>query len=483
MSIKKLAFSGVYWSSIQSFGSQLIGFGLMVVLSRMLMPSEFGLIAMIGFLIGVGSSLVNCGLTQSLIRTDDIEEEDYSSVFCFNIVVSIGVYVIVFFTAPVIANFFKQILLTKIIRVYTLIVIINAFSTIQTARLTKLMDFRTQMIASIPSVLISSIIAIVMAYNGFGVWSLVWSALIQAALNTINIWYLASWIPNFRFNKQRFSFHFKYGFKLLFSSLLETVFSNLHSVIIGKNFATSEVAFYNRANSLQMLPAGALNSIFMTVSFPLFSSIKNDDLKLKNVYQKIIKIVIFIVTPILVTLAILAEPLFRLLFTEFWLPAVPYFQILCINGILYPIHSYNLQILNVKGRSDLFLKLEVFKKIITLIGIFIALPYGIYGLLYGSVITSILSFFINSIYSGKFINYSGWDQILDLLPIFLLCSIFTISFYFFDQFVATQIISDFGRIISSGVTGLLLFFLLANYFQFTAFMELKAIYKTYDTSK
>jgi len=477
MSLKKQALSGVFWSFLQLFSTQVIGFIVSIILARLLLPSEFGLIAMLGIFISIGTTLINSGLTQSLIRSENIDEEDFSTVFIFNLIGSLFIYGFIFVTAPVIATFYKQELLTSIIRVYSVTFIINAFSAIQTTRLNKKLDFKTQMKVSIPSLIIGSTVGIAMALNNYGVWSLVWSAVIQSLMATIQMWYWTKWKPVWAFNWKKFNYHFHYGVKLMFSGILDTVFRNAYSVIIGKFFAPAQVGFYNRADSLQMLPAGTISSIITKVSFPLFASIQNDDERLKSIFKRIMQMVIFLVTPTLVLMGVLAEPLFRFLFTEKWLPAVPYFQILCANGVLYPIHGYNLQILNVKGRSDLFLKLEIIKKILVVVVILISFQFGIFGLLFGSVTTSLICFFINAYYSGKFINYTAWQQTKDLLPIILLSLLIGLIVYYFDGLLLNISANDFVRLLAGSVIGIILYSIAAFLFKMNSLFELIIIIK------
>lgn len=477
MDIKKQVLSGSFWTFLQTFGTQLITFGVSVILSRLLLPSEFGLIAMLGVFISLGSSFINSGLSQSLIRTVAADEKDYSTVFYFNLVVSILVYGFIFISAPIISRFYNQEQLQLILRVYGITFVINAFSTIQITRLSKLMNFKTQMLVAIPSLIISSVIGVVMAFKGFGVWSLVWSAIIQSFASTVQFWYYAKWRPMWVFDILKFKYHFHFGMKLLFSNILDVLFTNAYTIIIGRFFAATQVGFYNRANTLQMLPAATLSSIVSNVSFPLFASIQNDEERLKSVYKKIMQMVIFLVAPTLIFMAVLAEPLFRFLFTDKWLPAVPYFQILCINGILYPIHSYNLQILNVKGRSDLFLKLELIKKIMAVIAIVVSFKFGVYGLLYGSVITSILAFFINTHYSGKFLKYSAWQQTKDLLPTIGLSVLTGAALYFFDRLLADTFFVDFYRLLFGSIAASLLFLTASYLFKISSLTELINIIK------
>lgn len=474
MSLKDQAVSSVFWVFIHAFGSQGITFFVSIVLARFLEPSEFGLIAMLSVFIAIGNNLINSGLTQSLIRLQQVDEEDFSTVFYFNIIVSIIVYVLIFFLAPYIALFYNEEQLTNVVRIYSFSFIINAFSSVQSARLTKMLDFKTQMKVSFPSIIIGGISGILLAYNGYGVWSLVWSSLIQTFLSTIQLWYWSKWKPLFVFRIIKFKSHFQYGVNLTFSGILDALFTEAYTIIIGKFFLATQVGFYNRANTLQKLPVTNISSIITRVTFPLFSAIQNDDARLKSAYMKIMQIVVFITAPVLILMAVLAEPLFRFLFTDKWLPAVPYFRILCINGILFPIHSYNLQILKVKGRSDLFLRLEILKKILICIVISISFKYGIFGLLYGSVITSVIAFFINSHYSGKIIKYSAWNQIKDIFPIILLSCFMGTAIYFWDSFIIFKS-NDFLRLFIGSMTGILLYISLSYLFRMSVFVELKNI--------
>jgi O-antigen/teichoic acid export membrane protein len=477
MSLKKQALSGVFWSSLQLFGTQGIGLVVSIILARLLLPAEFGLIAMLGIFMGLAATLINSGLTSSLIRSENLDEEDYSTVFYFNLVVSGLLYVLFILVAPFIADFYNQPVLTAVVRVYSVTFVINAFSAIQITRLNKNMDFKTQLKVSIPSLILGCSIGIVMAYYGYGVWSLVWSAIIQALASTVQLWYFAKWKPLWVFNKEKFHYHFHYGIKLMFSGILDILFVNAYTIIIGKFFAPAQVGFYNRAESLQMFPVSAINSIIGKVTFPLFATIQNDDVRLKMVYKKIMQMVLFLVTPTLVLMAVLAEPLFRFLLTEKWLPAVPYFQILCFNGILYPIHSYNLQILNVKGRSDLFLKLEIVKKILTVVIILISFQFGIYGLLYGSVVGSVLCFFINTHYSGRFLKYSAWEQTKDILPIIAVSVLAGAVTLAADLFFKNYYFIDFFRLVFGSILGVLVFTAAAFLFKLGSLFELITIAK------
>jgi O-antigen/teichoic acid export membrane protein len=333
------------------------------------------------------------------------------------------------------------------------------------------MDFKTQTLIAIPAAIIGGIVGVILAYKAYGVWSLVWSSIVTSSVNSIQVWLYSGWTPDFIFSRVKFKKHFNYGYKLTLADLLNRIFNNIFLIVIGKYFSAGQVGFYTRAETMKQLPVNNISNALNKVSFPLLVSIKDDELRLKRVYKKLMLMVVFVITPLLIFLAVLAEPTFRFLFTEKWLPAVPYFQILCVTGILFPIHSYNLTILNVKGRSDLFLKLEVIKKIIIVIIIVLAIPFGILALLYGQVIISLLAFFINAHYTKKFIGYSGWQQLRDIFPTIITACFSGLIVFIIDQFGLLNE-ADILRIIIGGITGILTYIGFAFIFRFNSLTEL-----------
>jgi teichuronic acid exporter len=474
MSLRKEAISGFMWTLAQQFSGQIIGFAVSIILARLILPEEFGLIGMIAIFMGIGSTFISSGLTQSLIRSKDATDLDFSTVFYFNLVVGILMYVLVFISAPYIALFFEQPSLILLIKVYCTIFIIQAIGAVQITRLTKKMDFKTQLKINLPSLIIGSIVGISMALSGYGVWSLVWSAIVQSLAANIQVWFWSKWRPLWKFDKTLFVQHWKYGYKLLLSGLLNSVFSNIYPLIIGKYFLPSQVGFYQRANNLKDLPVTNISNALNKVTFPLFAKIQDENQRLKDIYKKIMQVVVFVISPILFLMAALGEPLFRFLFTETWLPAVPYFQILCLSGVLYPIHSYNLNILTVKGLSGLFLRLEVIKKILLVILLFFGFQFGIYGLLIASVLGSVLALFVNSYFTGKYIDYGVWSQFGDLLPIITTSLSVGIGIYFLDQ-KAIGYLPDILRLLIGGILGVGLFLALSNLLKLQALKEIRLL--------
>ena len=475
--LRKKSLQGVVWSFIQQFSGQILSFLISIVLARLLLPAEFGLIGMIAIIIAIGGALKDAGMSQSLIRTEKPEDIDYSTVFYINIIVSVLVYVIVFVSAPLVSRFYGEPQLVDLIRVLSIGIVLGAFSAVQKTKLTKEMNFKTQFLVELPSLIISGIIGVVMAYQDFVVWSIVAMQLSRNLLSTIQLWLYSKWTPKRIFSFERLKFHINFGYKLTLSSLLDVLYSNLFNVIIGRYFSTAQLGFYTRAESTENLVVQNITGAVYKVTYPLFSEIQNDDVRIKNVYKLIIQQVLFWVAPVLIGAAVMAEPLFRFVFTEKWLPAVPMFQILCVVGVMYPMHAYNLSILNVKGRSDLFLKLEVIKKLIAVSFVFLVIPYGIFALLYFQVAFSVFVFFINTYYSGKLINYKVFEQIKHISPTLLTSLAMGVICFFIDQYFLIKIFSDFFRILTIGVVGVLSYFLMARIVQLEPFLEFLKIIK------
>lgn len=416
-SLKKQALSGVVWTFAQQFSVQAINFGVQIILARLLMPEDFGLIAMLTVFISIGQFLMDGGMATSLIRTKNPDQIDYSTVFMTNMLMSIMVYLLVYITAPFIGRFYEQDLLSDILRVYALTFVIRSFVAVHAAKLTKEMNFKTQMKLQVPSTIVGAIVGVSMAYMGFGVWSLVWLNLAQTIVFTVQNWVFIKWRPSLIFNKRRFKYHFGFGYKMTLSGLLDTIYKNAYRIVIGKFFSPASVGFYNQAETMRLFPVRQLEGVLGKVTYPMFSNIK-DDKQLKSAYKQTMKLVFFVVVPIMMILIVTGKEFFLFLFGEKWLPAVPYFQILAFASITTPFTTYNLNILKVKGRSDLFLKLEIIKKVIGFLAIAISLSYGIMTLIISQVIVTHIFAYLNMHFSGRLISYSAKEQIKDCAIIY-----------------------------------------------------------------
>jgi teichuronic acid exporter len=475
VSLKEKGLHGIFWTFGQQFGTQIIQFIVSIILARVLMPEEYGLLGMLSVFMALGNSLVDSGMSSSLIRTQDADERDFSSVFFINITASIVIYFVLFFAASHIANFFNQPILSDIVKVFCLSFIIKAISSIQYVRLTILMDFKTQTLLRLPALAISSVVGLILAYTGYGVWSLVYMHLANVTLESILIWFQVKWRPSFVLDWNRLRRHFHFGYKLTLSGIIDTVYGNVYHLIIGKYYSVAQLGFYTRALSMRQLPVENISTALNRVTYPLFSSIQDDDVRLKSVYKRLMQQVLFWIAPILVIAGVLGEPLFRFLMTEKWLPAVPYFQILCLGGIMYPLHVYNLNILNVKGRSDLFLKLEIVKKVLVTFGLIITIPFGIYGLLWMQFVLTIVAFIINTSFSGKMINYPMLEQIKDILPIFGLTGLMGILVFFVDMQFPRSSNFDLIRLIAGTIFGLGVYITISYATKFSPFLDLREL--------
>lgn len=464
MSLRKTATIGVVWTLTQQLSVQIINFIVQIILARLLMPEAFGLIAMLQVFLLIGSGLMDGGMTSSLIRTSDAGQKDFSTVFFINVIVSVAIYVILFFAAPFISEFYKQPLLTNVLRVYTISFVITALVGVQTTILTKDMRFKLQMIMQVPSVLVGGIVGIVLAYYNFGVWSLVWLNLVQSFLFMIQHWIHSDWRPEFIIDKERLKFHFNFGYKITLSTLLFSVYKNLYNVIIGKFFSPLQVGFYYQADTLRMFPVQQVTTALDKVTYPLFSNLQGDDEKLKYAYKSVMQMVLFIVVPVMTFLAVFAKVVFLVVLGGKWLPAVPFFQILCIAASMQPLQTYNLNILKVKGRSDLLLRLNIITKIIPAIFAFFMIPFGIYGLIWFQTLFAFLLFYINTFYSGKMINYSIRDQVKDIWGIFFLAvTVGGASFALNVLLLQNLHVANFIKIIIGGLFYVSLYLIISNY--------------------
>ncbi|WP_270088735.1 lipopolysaccharide biosynthesis protein [Sphingobacterium sp. SYP-B4668] len=448
MSTKKSAISGIFWTLIDALLIKGVGFVTTLILTDLLSPDDYGLIGMIIVFVLVGNSFVESGMTASLIRTKNADSADYSTVFFLSLFSAIVIYAILFFAAPLVSTFYDKDILTPILRWYGLTFIISAFSSVQLTMMTAKMEFKKITKLNIPGAVLGAIVGITMGYLGYGVWSLAAMFLVTQVVQTIFFWSFSDWHPNLIFSKEKAKFHYIFGYKLMLSGLLNTVFNNIYNIIIGKFYSITLLGYFERSRTFNEYPTNIITSIVSKVTYPLLANIKNNREELSNAYQKILGLSFFITAPLMFGLAAVAHPLFQLLFNDKWLPAVPYFQIISLASMFYPIHSINLNVLKVFGRTDLFLKLEVIKKIITVVVIVLSIPFGVMGLVWSSVILSVIALLINTHYSASMIGYSTQRQLLDMLPTLVLSALLyglvSLTIYFLsDSPLILQILVSF----------------------------------------
>lgn len=436
-SLKAKTISGLLWNFSDLIANQGIQFIIQVILARLLAPIDFGVIGMITVFIAISQSFIDSGFTNALIREKETSQDDYSTVFYFNLFMAVVMYLLLFFTAGAISDFFKEPQLVAILRVLALVLLINSFGLIQRTMLTKSINFKTQTKISVISSILSGIIAVVFAYMGFGVWSLVIKTLSMQIIQSFLLCVYNRWIPSLVFKIDSFKRLFGFGWKLLVSGLINTLYNNLYFLIIGKAFSAVELGYYTNAQKLRDTASQSITTSVQKVSYPVLSSIKEDEEKLRSAYKKIIKTSVFITFPLMIGLAVVANPLIRVIFGQKWVNSIPSFQILCFAGMLFPLHAINLDILQVKGRSDLFLRLEIIKKFVglSLIVIVLFFKFGISGLLWATVLNSYISYFINSYYSAELLSYSTVKQIKDITPAFMASVLMAIVVYFSGEII------------------------------------------------
>lgn len=475
MSLKHKTFYGIIWTFADTLLVKGLSFVAMLVLARWLGPVDFGLIGMIAVFMGIGRSLVDSGLSASLIRTKNAEDSDFSTVFYMNMIMSLLVYALLFFTAPVIAQFYNQEILVNIIRIYCLIFIISAFSAVQLAILHKEMRFKHFMLLNAPSTMIGVAVGLGLGYYNYGVWSIVAMYMITQLALSLLLWITSTWRPGFGFSKEKLKYHYKFGYKLMLSGLLDTVFKNSYHVLIGKFFPVQILGYYERAQRFNEYPAMTITGIIEKVTYPMLAELQDNTPRLSLIYRKLLKITFFITAPLMLGAAAIAKPLFELVLGKEWLPAVPYFQILSIAYMLYPIHAFNLNVFKVYGRSDLFLKLEILKKTVLILGIVIGFQFGVIGLVWSSVFTSFIALLINTYYSGKLIHYNTKNQLLDMLPILLLtATTFLIMYYTVITFSDS---ANGIQIVGATVVGVLFYSVVNIFFKKSPIYDLLAIIK------
>lgn len=429
--LKTKTILGLFWTFSDLIMNQGIQFVIQIILARLLLPEDFGLIGMITIVIAVSNSIIDSGFANALIREKNVTQKDYSTVFYFNLIMSLVIYMIIFFSAPEISSFFAEERLIKILRILALTLIFNSLGLVQRTILTKKMDFKMQTKISIVASVSSGIIAVIFAFIGFGVWSLVIRTVFMSLVQSILLFKLNKWIPSLEFDTNSFEKFFRFGSKLLVSGLINTIYNNVYYLIIGKGFSALELGYYTNASKLKDTVTQSITTAIQKVSYPVLSNINTNDEKLKYSYKKILKSAAFIIFPVIMGLASVASPLIKSLFGEKWIPSISYFQILCFEGLLFPIHAINLNVLQVKGRSDLFLKLEIIKKIVSLIiiGIILISKLGIIYLLLGAVLNSFIAYFINTYYTKDLINYPIKEQLSDIVPSFIVSSIMGLMLY------------------------------------------------------
>ena len=474
-SLKGKTIHGVIWSLIDNVSSSGVIFFVGIILARLLTPEEYGVMAMVSIFIAISNSIIDSGFSSALIRKVKVKPIEYNTVFYFNLLISLLLYICLFFISPFIALFFREPLFCEVMRVIGLILIINALSIIPYTIFVREINFKTQTIISLIASVGSGVIGVWMAFSGQGVWSLVGQQLGRQCLNTLFLWFFCHWKPTVSFSMTAFKEMFGFGSKLLLSGLLDTIYKDIYYIVIGRCFSSSILGQYTRAKQFSMVFSTNLTTVVQRVSFPVLSSIQDDSIRLREAYRKVIKSTMLVSFACMLGLAAIAKPLLILLISDKWLPAVYFLQIVCFSNMLYPLHAINLNILKVKGRSDVFLKLEVIKKVLAIFPILVGVYLGIEMMLWGSVIISVISYFLNAYYSASLINYSVYEQLKDIFPSFIV----SLGVGFLMWSISLLSISYYLMLIIQLSTGFILAYLIYNWLRLDEFLEIKSIANSY----
>lgn len=470
-SLKDKTVKGVGWSAADTFLAQGVSFIVGLVLARLLSPEEYGLIGIVTIFITIMLGIVDSGFSNALIRKQEVTEDDYSTLFFFNFCVSLLLFAILFVSAPWIAHFFERPQLIELVRVMGLLLILQALSIVQNTILTRSIDFKTKTKASLISALTSGLIGIVMAFIGFGVWSLVAQQLSRQFIYSGCLWFFNKWWPKFKFNINSLRYMWGFGWKLLVSGLLDNIWKELYQVVVGKFYNPATLGQYTRSKQYASLFSSNLNTIVQRVSYPVLSQVQDEKMRLISAYRRIIKVTMFVTAITMISMGAIAEPLIYCLIGPQWNMAASFLPLICISMSLYPLHSINLNMLQIQGRTDIYLYLEIIKKTIAIGPICLGIFVDVYWMLIGSIITGIISFFLNSFYTGKKLGYSSWMQLKDIAPSYGIALLIAVCVYFFKYLpLSNWLILPIQIMVGVGV-----FFLVCEKTQLEEYKEVKGI--------
>lgn len=415
-SLKQKTFKGMVWTTAAKFAVQGFNFIQGIILARLLDPSDFGLIAMAGVFTAISATFVDSGFSNALVRNKERTEMDYSTTFVTNVALSLFFCLLLCACSGLIADFYHQDKLRKIVILCASQLFLGSINAVQGTRLTINLDFRTKGIINVISVVVTGLVTIAMAFMGYGVWSLIYPLFFKIVLEFFLYRCFQHWFPKLQFSWESWKKSFSFGSKLLLSSLINTVYSNIAPLIIGKKYSAADLGYYNKAEGYAALPSKTATQVLGGVTFPVLAEVQDDRQALQSVYRRLIRLSAYVVFPLMMGIAALARPLVICLITEKWSQSILYLQIVCFALMWYPVHSLNLNLLQVKGRSDLFLRLEIIKKVIGLTTLFITVPIGLVAMCIGQVCVSLISLVINTHYTGKMIDVGFLKQMKDLLP-------------------------------------------------------------------
>lgn len=473
--LKNKVVKGSFWNFVENIAQIGVGTVFSIILARLLTPNEFGAVAMLTIFIALSNTLVNSGFGSALIRKPDRTEEDYSTAFYFNVVVGLVCYLLLFFASPYIADFYNLPILSPVLKVFAISVIFNSLCVVQYAQLSIVMDFKTMAKISVIANICTGVVAVILAYFGWGIWALVFQSLTGAFMRMGLLWYYAKWRPHTGFSIDSFKQLFGFGSKLLASGLLNTAYNNIYPIVIGKFYSPAQLGLYSRGQLFASVASDNITAIIERVTFPALSQIQDEEERLAIDYRRLIRLSAFVIFPISLLLAAVASPLISILLTSKWSGCVIFLQIMCLSRMWLPVHALNLNLLKVKGRSDLFLKLEIYKKILGILVLFSTVPFGLVAMCWGGVVSSILCLIINTYYTRELIGVGFVRQMLDIFPV-LLISAFAWLMAKIPLFIFSN---EWIQLISGGLLGLLSFLLITYLVRMPELNEVKDIVRMY----
>ena len=463
--MKQKVLSGLFWRYGERICAQGVSFIVGIILARLLSPDDYGMLSLLTVFITITNTIITCGFGTALVRKKGADEKDFSTVFYFNTALSVIAYIILFFVAPLIADFYKMPAMIPAFRVLALSLVIGAVNTIQHAYVQKSMRFKNFFFSTIVGTIISAVVGITMAYKGFGVWALIAQHLTNQVIDTLVLWFTVKWRPMLVFSVERLKDLFGFGSRMLVSSILDTVYKNMYSLIIGKFYDAKSVGFYNRGKQWPHLVINNIDGSINQVLLPAYAEVQEDKKALKAMMRRAITLSTYLIFPAMVGLAAVAKPLTLLVIGEKWLPSVPFIQFCCFTYALWPIHTANLQAIKAVGRSDLFLRLEIIKKCIGITLLVVSIPFGLYAMMFGSCISSVFSSFLNASPNKKLFNYSYFEQIKDLLPTIGISLIMGVAVWALSALK----INLFALLAIQVITGVAVYFALSYLFRLEAF--------------
>lgn len=471
--LKQQTKKGLYWSFFNQFSNYGMQFCVGIVMARLLSPSDYGITALPGVFLAIAAVFQDSGMAGALIRKPEIEEKDYSTLFLYSIGMGILMYAALFFASPYIASYFETPVLIPLVRVTALTFLWGPITTVQYVILKRKLDFKTPTKISIATKIFSAIVGITMAYMGYGLWALVISGVLSGFLNLILIVWAVRWYPRTGWSNESFKYLWGYGNKMLASSLLETAYSNITPLFVAKYYSPADLGVYNRARNYAIMPSQNVTGVIQNVTFPVLSKMQDDDESLARNYRRMLKTTAFVVFPLMMILAGLARPLIITMITAKWEACIILLQLLCFSLMWYPIHSINLNLLQVKGRTDLFFRLEVIKKIIGLSILVVTLPLGLVVFCIGGIISSLVCLAVNTYYTGKLINVGYLKQMRDLFPTFFLSLVLFGVILALNQFISNYLL----QILVGGTIGSLVYLGGAFLFKFDELNDVKYMLK------